>query len=361
MKMHCSSPEDKRNTFGCLKQNWDQIDDHRCRGLLFKRVQMEAIEGINMALMSRCERMVQRYCASAPPYQMIDCLIDSLTENSDFDHECGVLVHRAQETKGKDIRLNPHLLMTCSSDLMKYCQKQMPDPFSTLMDPNSEVGQGHALGCLRRVFANETLNLEKPCHGAIRRFIKQSRSNYKQDFLLAKNCRREISEYCSHVPDDQVENCLKKSYYETFPQLPNPKRMSQQCILQIARLLGEARADVHTDSDLYNACADDIVKYCQVPPGKGRVMGCLLAYADSSDDLLTKHCKEMVEIRREMWSYAAQPAPLQSVAEVASIVNESPIKTTVLLLMFAAVFMSICIGCVCGRATKRVQREMKNR
>lgn len=62
----------------------------------------------------------------------------------------------------------------------------------------------------------------------------------------------------------KVEECLKVAF--TDGRITN-----RACRLEVAGLIEEARADIHVDPILNQACALDITKYCiDVPPGAGR-------------------------------------------------------------------------------------------
>ena len=47
--------------------------------------------------------------------------------------------------------------------------------------------------------------------------------------------------------------------------------MREECRMQVADLIEEARADIHVDPLLQTACALDVNKYCSdIPQGAGR-------------------------------------------------------------------------------------------
>jgi len=61
-----------------------------------------------------------------------------------------------------------------------------------------------------------------------------------------------------------VEECLKEAFN-------NHRIMDRSCKLEIAGLIEEAKADIHVDPLLHQACGIDVTKYCRdIPQGAGR-------------------------------------------------------------------------------------------
>lgn len=62
----------------------------------------------------------------------------------------------------------------------------------------------------------------------------------------------------------KTEECLKTLFREN-------KIPTQQCMAEVARLIKSTMVDIHTDPLLNQACAMDLLRYCDnVPPGEGR-------------------------------------------------------------------------------------------
>jgi hypothetical protein len=51
----------------------------------------------------------------------------------------------------------------------------------------------------------------------------------------------------------------------------------------------------------------------------------------------------------------------QNLADFAELVVFSPARNSLLTYLTLAVFILFIIGCCCGRATKRIKQELKNR
>jgi Golgi apparatus protein 1 len=61
-----------------------------------------------------------------------------------------------------------------------------------------------------------------------------------------------------------VEECLKVAFN-------NHRIMDPGCKLEIAGLIEEAKADIHVDPLLHQACGMDVSKFCRdIPQGAGR-------------------------------------------------------------------------------------------
>lgn len=62
----------------------------------------------------------------------------------------------------------------------------------------------------------------------------------------------------------KTEECLKTLFREN-------KIPTQRCMTEVARLIKSTMVDIHTDPLLNQACAMDLLRYCDnVPPGEGR-------------------------------------------------------------------------------------------
>jgi Golgi apparatus protein 1 len=90
-------------------------------------------------------------------------------------------------------------------------------------------------------------------------------------------------------------------------------------------------------------------------------MSCLLEALEDSTIKLHPDCQRMLSERKEMWSYAVKESPPNSLQDLAAAVNASEARgyfLTVLLIVIGVLFFG---GLCCGRATKRVRAELKNK
>ncbi|KAJ8876239.1 hypothetical protein PR048_024149 [Dryococelus australis] len=62
----------------------------------------------------------------------------------------------------------------------------------------------------------------------------------------------------------EVEECLKNAFYNHRPMNPG-------CRMEVAGLIEDAKADIHVDPLLHQACGVDVSKFCSdIPQGAGR-------------------------------------------------------------------------------------------
>lgn len=116
-------------------------------------------------------------------------------------------------------------------------------------------------------------------------------------------------------------------------------------------------------------------------------MSCLMETLQDKRVRLQPECKKRLQDRIDMWSYAAkvtpapltaaglyppaaysrwspsgpQVAPAEGFSDLAVQVMTSPSKNYILLVMALSVCVLFLVGLLCGRLTKRVTRELKDR
>lgn len=340
----------KSQVIRCLREHEKSLSEG-CYKKIFDREKSEAEDPNNdFLLMTACKRMIKRHCMEKSPNELFRCLRHH-KEDEDFDEKCKKVIILRQRMRIKDIGLNPNLERACHQDMKKHCSNVALD--------NHDMVEASYLTCLRGKFARRALS--DPCTEYMGEVIKEMALDYKQDAALASDCSAEINMYCLHdkASDDedggQVEECLKD-------HLKEHKITNEKCIRQIIRVLYEDRVDVQVDPVLHKACSLDIKHYCnEVHRGAGRQMSCLIAALENDKVRLQKPCRDMLSDRVKMWEYAVKVAPPEGMSDLFSQITTSPQRH-----YFFAIFMSIIgvifvMGLCCGRITKRVKREMKNR
>ena len=92
-------------------------------------------------------------------------------------------------------------------------------------------------------------------------------------------------------------------------------------------------------------------------------MSCILAaFEDSSiAPHLTKDCKEKLKKRKEMWELAARIAPVETLAEIVETIQLSPNRNYFAIVLFSCLAVIFMFGLCCGRVTKRLKRQVKDR
>ncbi|KAM9480784.1 Golgi apparatus protein 1b isoform 2-T2 [Clarias gariepinus] len=333
----------------CLKENKQQLS-HACHQKVFKLQELEMMDAeLDYQLMRVCKQMIKRFCAESDAKNMLQCLKQN--KNSELmDPKCKQMITKRQITQNTDYRLNPVLRKACKADIPKFCQ----DVLKKATD-YSEL-EGEVISCLKLKYADQRLSGD--CEDQIRVILQESALDYRLDPQLQLHCSREITELCAEEAaaqeqTGQVEECLKTNLL---------KLRQDACKKEVLNMLKESKADIFVDPVLHTACALDLKHQCAaIPPGRGRQMACLMEALQDKRVRLQPECKKRLQDRIEMWGYAAKVAPAEGFADLAFQVLTSPSKNYIMLVIAMAVGVLFLVGLLCGRITKRVTRELKNR
>lgn len=150
-----------------------------------------------------------------------------------------------------------------------------------------------------------------------------------------------------------MEECLKNNLL---------KIKQEECKTEVLNMLKESKADIFVDPVLHTACALDLKHHCAaINPGRGRQMSCLMEALQDKQVRLQPECKRRLQDRIDMWGYAAKVAPAEGFSDLAVQVMTSPSKNYILFVIALAVSILFLVGLLCGRITKRVTRELKDR
>uniref|UniRef100_A0A4W5RNM7 Golgi apparatus protein 1 n=1 Tax=Hucho hucho TaxID=62062 RepID=A0A4W5RNM7_9TELE len=247
-------------------------------------------------------------------------------------------------------RLNPVLRKSCKADIPKFCQSILNKATG-----DSEL-EGQVVSCLKLKYADQRLSPD--CEDQIRVILQESALDYRLDPQLQLHCTDEISRLCpeeaaAQEQTGQVEECLKVNLL---------KIKVEGCKKEVLNILKESKADIFVDPVLHTACALDIKHHCAaIPPGRGRQMSCLMEALQDKRVRLQPECKKRLQDRIDMWSYAAKVAPAEGFSDLAMQVMTSPSKNYILAMICLGVCVLFLFGLLCGRVTKRVMQEQKNR
>uniref|UniRef100_A0A6Q2X410 Golgi apparatus protein 1 n=1 Tax=Esox lucius TaxID=8010 RepID=A0A6Q2X410_ESOLU len=333
----------------CLKEAKKQLSQ-RCHQRVFKLQEVEMMDPeLDYQLMRVCKQMIKRFCSDADARSMLQCLKQN--KNSELmDPKCKQMITKRQITQNTDFRLNPVLRKACKADIPKFCQ-----PILNKASDDSEL-EGQVIGCLKLKYADQRLSPD--CEDQIRVILQESALDYRLDPQLQIHCTDEISRLCAEEAAaqeqaGQVEECLK------FNLL---KIKQDTCKKEVLNMLKESKADIFVDPVLHTACALDLKHHCAaITPGRGRQMSCLLESVQDKRVRLQPECKKRLQDRIDMWSFAAKVAPAEGFSDLAVQVMTSPSKNYILLIMAMGVMTLFLFGLLCGRITKRVTRELKDR
>ncbi|ELT94856.1 hypothetical protein CAPTEDRAFT_177499 [Capitella teleta] len=341
----------KSQVIRCLREHEKSLSKG-CYEKVFDREKSEAEDPNNdFLLMTACKRMIKRHCMEKSPREMFRCL-RHYKEDEDFDDKCKKVIILRQRMRVKDIHLNPNLEKACHQDMKKFCDE-------SIAASKQDAIEANYLTCLRGRFARRMLSTS--CADYMGELIKEMALDYKQDVALANDCKEEINTLCLHdkASDDedggQVEECLKD-------KLKQQAITNKDCVRQIVRVLYEDRVDVQVDPVLHKACSLDIKHYChEVHRGAGRQMSCLIAALENDKVRLQKPCRDMLSNRVKMWEYAVKVAPPDDMSDLFVQITSSPVRHHFFAAFLSVIGVIFIFGLCCGRVTKRVKREMKNR
>uniref|UniRef100_T1J4W1 Golgi apparatus protein 1 n=1 Tax=Strigamia maritima TaxID=126957 RepID=T1J4W1_STRMM len=332
----------------CLKNHRRQLSAE-CFRKIFNREQEEMLDNsVDFALMTLCKRMIKEYCSDSDVTDVLSCLRD-YKDKLKFDGRCRQIVIRRMVQQNTDYRLNPHLRKACSTEMTKYCKHILNS------EPQNLAFEGKVIDCLKDHFYVNELNME--CKRQVGVIIKESQMDVQQDAVLSDICKREIKDLCGGEDDGagKVEECLKLKFQLNL-------LTTEQCRKQVAKLLQQTKADIHVDQLLFKACVLDLNDFCpKIPPGGGLQLLCLLDVLKSKPNQLRTDCRTKLSQRKEMFDIANQVVPVESMGELYAQVSISPARNYFLVVTFALIGMIFFGGLFCGRVTKRVRAETKNK
>uniref|UniRef100_A0A8C8LNX2 Golgi apparatus protein 1 n=1 Tax=Oncorhynchus tshawytscha TaxID=74940 RepID=A0A8C8LNX2_ONCTS len=337
----------------CLKENKRQLTQ-RCHHRVFKLQEVEMMDPeLDFQLMRVCKQMIRRFCTEADAKNMLQCLKQN--KNSELmDPKCKQMITKRQITQNTahnmNYRLNPVLRKSCKADIPKFCQSILNKATG-----DSEL-EGQVVSCLKLKYADQRLSPD--CEDQIRVILQESALDYRLDPQLQIHCTDEISRLCpeeaaAQEQTGQVEECLKVNLL---------KIKVEGCKKEVLNILKESKADIFVDPVLHTACALDIKHQCAaIPPGRGRQMSCLMEALQDKRVRLQPECKKRLQDRIDMWSYAAKVAPAEGFSDLAMQVMTSPSKTYILAMIGLSLCILFLFGLLCGRMTKRLMQEQKDR
>ncbi|XP_040024135.1 Golgi apparatus protein 1-like [Gasterosteus aculeatus] len=333
----------------CLKENKRQLTQ-RCHQRIFKLQEVEMVDPeLDYQLMRVCKHMIRRFCSESEGKNVLQCLKQN--KNSELmDPKCKQMITKRQITQNTDYRLNPVLRKACKADIPKFCQ-----PILNKAMADSEL-EGQVIACLKLKYAGQRLSPD--CEAQIQVILQESALDYRLDPQLQIQCTTEISQLCSEEAaaqeqTGQVEECLKVNLL---------KIKQDGCKKEVLNMLKESKADIFVDPVLHTACALDIKHQCAaIPPGRGRQMSCLMEALQDKRVRLQPECKKRLQDRIDMWSYAAKVAPAEGFSDLAMQVITSPSKNYILMVIGGGVAVLFVMGLLCGRFTRRVTQQLKDR
>ncbi|XP_037558857.1 Golgi apparatus protein 1 [Dermacentor silvarum] len=355
-KLDAACVSDQRNLCGnvhpgegamleCLKEHKNKLT-RECHIAIFQRERLEAESvGLDYSLTLACKSALRQFCPEVEPTRALHCLADHRKEPT-MDVRCRTMVQRRLVEQNTDYRLNSQLQHACRMDIAKFCSALVLDKAA-----ESTELQGKVIQCLKAQFVRHQLT--KTCEPVVMGIVRDAALDYQLDPVLARACSSEIQSSCKD--DRDIEECLKSHFQNR--DIKNP-----DCKKEVARLIHEGKADVQADPILYKACLHDIKHFCHdLTPGQGHLLSCLLTGLESDTIALTEECRTLLSKRVEMFEYAAQVAPVESIRDVVQQIANSPSRNYFVVVAMGVLGIIFVGGLFCGRVTKRLPANIKNK
>ncbi|GAB0086076.1 Golgi apparatus protein 1 [Sergentomyia squamirostris] len=334
----------------CLQRNTDKLS-LPCRHALFSIKHSELMDSAtDYTLINTCREMIDQYCPHVDQSKALQCLKVHREERF-FDKKCHYVVVNRMIEQNLDYRFNPQLEEACRKNIADYCTDIVASA-----KPNEELN-GKVVNCLKEKFRKGKLTHD--CRSQMIEILKEQALNYKLNPLLQNLCRQEIDILCRPGDDiedhGEVEDCLKEAFLKS-------QIITKECKIEVATLIQEAKADIHVDPLLQQACTADLLRYCSnIISGNGRQLRCLQTILSDESKALETNCKEKLLQRMEMFKnaspYVAAP---ENWSDLYAQVSTSPSKKIFFIAFLSMVGFIFIIGLFCGRATRRTI-AMKNK
>lgn len=169
--------------------------------------------------------------------------------------------------QNSNYRLNPSLQENCKMDIRKFCFDKIVEAKAD-KDVNAPV-----IKCLKGAFWHSKLTVK--CEKEMASILHDQALDINLNPLLRAVCKDELKTIC-HYDDETdvgtVEECLKNA-------LLDKKIPTAACQDEVALMIEESQADIQVDPLLQQACALDLLKFCDnVPQGNGRRKYTFLAF-----------------------------------------------------------------------------------
>jgi len=333
----------------CLRKHKSNLTKD-CRKEIF-RIQKEEVDNpsLDFKLMKICKHDLRLRCLSELKRNdaslILDCLI---SHKSSLEKRCHHLVVEREIESFDDVNLNPDLMNSCSYEIKHHCEKE----FEKLKDLEilGEDPTGGVYSCLKKAFSSKK-EMSDQCRRHVLFVIRQQADNLFLNPKLTLDCIEPIQKFCGQ--NTEVE-CLKQAYYE------GKLNSYRACLREVANVLMESRSDVNADPELAEACGNDVIKFCRnVVEGNGRKIKCLLDLNDQDSSILMPDCHEQLLLRKRMW--AVSDRQIENLNDVVDLVSSSEHASFFYSIFCILILVVLFMGLICGRASGRHYKMLKNR
>ncbi|KRY36921.1 Golgi apparatus protein 1 -like protein [Trichinella spiralis] len=359
-KNGCQAYETTMLVTECLKEHKLDLEP-ACRKYIFRKEKLEFNDNTFDGMLQRvCASEIRKLCSTVGHENVLHCLEghkDDLTMSDD----CAELVNKRQHEQASDIRLMPVLYSSCSKEIRELCKNE----YTLLKSFPDEDIQGKVIGCLRQWLTENNSKMSDKCRIELKHVIYNTEIDPTLDIPFYTACKSELDRLCADGYATGVGGhrgileCIKARYAEGTVK-------DETCKQQILRVMKEELADIHLDVNLYQACAMDVRHYCDdVQSGDSKILSCLLSAAQSSNARLSDECRSKLQDRQLIWAKAIKERrdvrPPETVVEFAHFVAGSPARSSLLIALMMCLLIFFACGMLCGRITRRIRRDLKNR
>ncbi|GBF99737.1 hypothetical protein Rsub_12450 [Raphidocelis subcapitata] len=293
----CSGvPPGSARVIRCLESNRLQLSS-TCRATLFdEEVRFSENIDFQFPMKKACVKEIRIFCPNVPHGngRVIRCLQENKGKK-DFGKPCLGEVISYEQQASSDYRLNHRLRVMCRPDIEATCKDVCPESKASGTD---QLCGGTVLRCLTDRF--DALKVEA-CKKEVRYYMRMKVEDYRNDLILAANCRGDVETLCKDVqPDEQggVHACLRR----------NRDKLSDACRREELLLEAQQAEHIELRPGLLAACATERGMFCRdVKGGSGRVFRCLADHLADPD--LGPLCRGQVisKIQRRQANWRLDP------------------------------------------------------
>ncbi|VDL97018.1 unnamed protein product [Schistocephalus solidus] len=251
-------------------------------------------------------------------------------------------------------------------DMKVFCSEEVESDSASAFDQGNKV-----LTCLMKQYIASSLKgrspLTRPCASHIRTLLIAANLNHHMDPVLVELCHGDLHTYCSEElalsgldgddADGLVGECLRR-------QVALKRIHNASCVNEVLNLNLASHTDIDVDPVLVQDCAEAIKVACdKVAPGNGRRMKCLLAAMDnpSLSELIDAKCRRSLTLRQDLWAISAKISGAPDWRQLAAELNASTSRNFIFAVTCAVVGLIFIFGLLCGRVTRRVPVNMKEK
>ena len=280
----------------CLIKQRDEVKRPGCKSAISKKIEQRTADWMaDPDVAEACIDDVQNFCGDVLKMsgegRVHECLFKNIAKLS---NDCQLAEFKDQVIASENIKFNKRLYKSCARDLKRWCDEvEDVDKISCLQDhiEDDEISGG----CLESIRAENEKegqsiifnpNLVKACKSTLMEFVqvgKEGCSDFDVDLLNPTK----IAEFRANTMLYGIGlSCLTTNKADIKSAVCSNEVFNKEKVMN---------EDVNNRAGLKDACAADIMNFCQdVPRGEGKILRCL---QDHVQKLSNKCKKEIVEVK----------------------------------------------------------------